>query len=77
MITAMSTPSDLLDPDANLTDVFKQWPQMIPIFIRHHMSCVGCSMTPFDTIKDVAFNYGLKLDEFIQELKTALPKSDL
>lgn len=68
--------SSTLTPNASLSELFQKWPQMIPVFIRHHTSCVGCSMSPFDTLKDVAYNYGLKLDDLILELKETIPEPD-
>jgi hybrid cluster-associated redox disulfide protein len=68
----MNAPEIILDPNANIAELLSRWPQMIPVFIRHQMSCVGCSMSPFDTLKDVSFTYGLKLEDFILELKETL-----
>lgn len=25
-----------------------RWPQIIPVFLRHRMACVGCAMAPFE-----------------------------
>ena len=69
----MNVTDIIVDPNANIAELLSCWPQMIPVFIRHQMSCVGCSMSPFDTLKEVSFTYGLKLDDFILELKETLP----
>ncbi len=71
----MSAQSMNLDPNLSLTELFQTWPQLIPVFLRHQMSCVGCSMTPFDTVKDAAYNYGLKVDDFLIELKETISKT--
>jgi hybrid cluster-associated redox disulfide protein len=62
-----------LQPNTSISDLFERWPQMIPVFIHHRMLCVGCSMAAFDSLEDAARNYGLKLEDFILELKDTLP----
>jgi hybrid cluster-associated redox disulfide protein len=52
--------------------VLARWPQTIPVFIHHHMACVGCVMAPFETLAEVALVYRLDLDGFLQELQQAI-----
>lgn len=56
---------------ANLTvsEVLSRWPQTIPVFLRHRMACIGCTMAPFETLADVAAIYGLQLPQFLGELQ--------
>lgn len=65
-----------LEPNTSISDLFERWPQMIPVFIHHRMVCVGCSMAPFDSLQDAVLNYGLKLEDFMLELKETIPTSD-
>lgn len=55
----------------NLTvaEVMDRWPQTVPIFLRHRMACVGCSIASFETLAEVAEIYGIDLDHFIKELQ--------
>lgn len=62
----------LLTPDATVAHVLRRWPTTIPVFIRHRMACVGCSMSAFETLKDAASIYGLDLAEFLNELNRAI-----
>lgn len=60
------------DPDLALDDLMSEWPQVIPVFLRHGMLCVGCLVNPFHTVIDACTEYGLDLDEFYAELAAAL-----
>lgn len=60
------------NPDLSLADVMSNWPETIPVFIRHRMLCVGCLVSPFHTIMDACRAYTLDLDQFLQELQDEL-----
>jgi len=57
-----------LDLNMTVADLLKTWPQAIPVFIRHRMSCVGCSMSSFETLREAGLNYGISPETFLGEL---------
>ena len=54
--------------DTTVGDLLRCRPEIIPVFIRHRFICVGCSMARFDTLQDVASNYHLDPQLFLNEL---------
>ncbi|MEO1140521.1 MAG: DUF1858 domain-containing protein [Pseudomonadota bacterium] len=60
------------DPDLPLSDLMTQWPQTVPVFLRHKMLCVGCLISPFHTIVDACAEYHLDLDAIVAELTQAV-----
>jgi len=46
-------------------------PGAASVFFAHRMACVGCSLSPFDTLADAAREYRLPLAEFLAELELA------
>ncbi len=62
-----------LQPDTQVSVALERWPMLIPVFIRHRMTCVGCSMSPFETLASAAEIYHLPLDIFLTELRATLP----
>ncbi|WP_322791729.1 DUF1858 domain-containing protein [Bellilinea sp.] len=64
----MSRPSAKIHPTARISELLRDHPATIPVFIRHRMVCVGCWMSKFDTIADAVWNYGLDMEEFLLEL---------
>ena len=61
-----------ITPNLVVADLLNRWPQTIPIFIRHRLYCVGCLMSPFDTLSDVVCNYPLPEQPFFAELRQAI-----
>jgi hybrid cluster-associated redox disulfide protein len=64
----MNYPTDL-SPQMSVSDLLYRYPECIPVFLSHHMACVGCSMSAFDTIADAAQNYGLPVEPLLIEMR--------
>jgi hybrid cluster-associated redox disulfide protein len=61
-----------LEASLTVDEVLACWPQTIPVFIHHRMTCVGCAMAPFETLAEVARIYNLGLDSFLGELEQSI-----
>jgi len=72
----MSKTLESLTADTSIAKLLDKYPQLIQVFMQYHMSCIGCSMAHFDTLKEAAENYGLPLDEFISILERAARPAD-
>ncbi|WP_299651657.1 DUF1858 domain-containing protein [uncultured Tateyamaria sp.] len=59
------------DPDLPLADLMTEWPQTIPVFVKHNMLCVGCLIGPFHTVTDACAEYSLDQEVFLTELMQA------
>ena len=57
--------------------ILERWPQTAKIFTQYSPVCVGCAIAPFCTISDVARNYNLPLETFINDLKRLIEDNDL
>ncbi len=64
--------SDGIDTQINLKTLFDTWPAVIPVFVRHRMICVGCTMSAFDTLGEAVANYHLEWPAFRSELCAAI-----
>jgi hybrid cluster-associated redox disulfide protein len=64
----MNYPAELF-PQMIVADLLDQCPECIPWFLGKRMLCVGCLMARFDTLSDVAQNYGLTVDGMLAELR--------
>ena len=62
----------ITNPDLTLNDLMENWPETIPVFLRHKMLCVGCLINPFHTVADACAEYDLSEDDFIRELEEAV-----
>ncbi|MBT3390555.1 MAG: DUF1858 domain-containing protein [Chloroflexi bacterium] len=55
-----------------VADIMSTWPQTVKVFLKYRMTCVGCQLSEFDTLKDVLLNYGYSPDKILTELNAAL-----
>lgn len=62
--------------DTTVDEVLRKWPETIPVFVRSQAACVGCSMTTFCTLADVARLYNLNLDTLLAQLRTAVDAAE-
>jgi hybrid cluster-associated redox disulfide protein len=65
-----------LEPGLTVAEVMARWPQTIPVFLRHRMTCVGCAITPFETLVEVTKIYRLDLDCFLSELEQIIDQTE-
>lgn len=66
-----------LTADLIVADVLARWPQTILVFVRHRMACVGCPITPFETLAEVTAIYSLDLGCFLNELEQIINQTEI
>ena len=62
----------LLAPDLTVDQVLTRWNQTVSVFMHLRMACVGCPMSPFETLDNVAEIYGLPVASLLKELEQAI-----
>jgi hybrid cluster-associated redox disulfide protein len=65
-----------IHPEMAISELLRRWPQAIPVFHKHKMACVGCSMSDFETISSAAEIYQLSLVSFMHELQAAVQQAE-
>jgi hybrid cluster-associated redox disulfide protein len=68
----LSTDQDSIFPHLTISAILERWPEVIPIFIKHKMACVGCSLADFMTLEDALEIYQLEKEPFIEQIKEAI-----
>lgn len=51
-----------------VAEVLRSWPQTVAVFLHHKTACIGCAMSPFETLVDVSRNYAIPLEKLLGEL---------
>jgi len=54
-----------------VADVLAAWPATVQVFLRRGMACVGCAMSPHETLVEVARVYGIADEDLVQDLARA------
>jgi hybrid cluster-associated redox disulfide protein len=62
----------LISPNLTVDQLLSRWSQVMPVFMRLRMACIGCPMSPYETLDTVAKIYGLPLDNLMNELENAI-----
>ena len=55
-----------------ISEILNRWPEFIPVFLKHKMACVGCSMADFMTLEDALDIYKINEELFIEELNLTI-----
>ena len=58
--------------DMNIREVLEKYPQVVPIFQKYNMGCVGCIAASFEKIEDIAGVHGVDVKAFVDDLNNAL-----
>jgi hybrid cluster-associated redox disulfide protein len=66
----MSQPNQLLE--MIVAELLAEHPEAAPVFLKYRMNCLGCEMSPFETLGDALRIYHLPIQPFLQELNAAL-----
>jgi len=56
----------------NIREVIEKYPQVVPIFHKYNIGCIGCIAASFERISDIAIVHGLDVKKFVNELNKAL-----
>ena len=63
---------DLSNPELTLAELMQRWPDVIGVFLKYQMLCVGCQVSPFHTLDDACLEYDLASEDFVAELRAAI-----
>jgi len=58
--------------DMTITEVIRQYPQTIEVFMNHGMGCLGCAAARFENIAQGAQAHGIDIDKLMADLNKAV-----
>lgn len=61
--------------DTSVAELLDKWPQAAPVLFKHHMACIGCYMSAFDTLSDIARNYTIDPDQLVREIEQVIERT--
>lgn len=68
----MMNPINTIESETCVADLLRDYPATIPVFLKHQMACVGCSMSSFETVRSAAGVYGIAPETLLGELRAAI-----
>ena len=54
--------------DMNIREVLEKHPEVVAVFQKYNMGCVGCIAANFEKISDIASVHGVDVKEFLKDL---------
>ena len=58
--------------DMNIREVIEKHPEIVPVFAKYNMGCVGCIAASFEKISDIAGAHGVDVKKFVEDLNAAM-----
>ncbi len=58
--------------DMGIQDVVDKFPQLVPVFFKYGLSCLGCAAARFESVEQGAMAHGIDVDALMKDLNFAL-----
>ena len=58
--------------DMNIKEVLEKYPQVVPVFAKYNMGCIGCIAASFEKLSDIAAVHGVDVKIFVKELNAVI-----
>ncbi len=68
------TTKDAITGDMSIGEVVSKHPEVIPVFLRNGLYCVGCAVASYENIEQGAQAHGIDSKKLIKELNEAVSK---
>ena len=63
---------DKITEEMNIREVIEKYPEVVPVFSKYNMGCIGCIAASYETLKDIAVVHGIDVAAFIKDLNETL-----
>ena len=60
--------------DMNIREVIEKHPEVVPVFQKYNMGCIGCIASSFEKLSDIANVHGIDVEKFVEELNEIIIK---
>ena len=58
----------------NIKEVIDKHPEVVPVFQKYNMGCIGCIAASFEKLSDIAVVHGIDVKELVKDLNDAMEK---
>ncbi len=66
--------SDKITENMNIKEIIEKHPEIIQVFQKYNMGCIGCIAASFEKISDITTVHGIDVKKFVKELNEAIKK---
>ena len=65
---------DAIKEDMNIKEVIEKHPELVQVFAKYNMGCIGCIAASFEKLSDIAAVHGIDVKTFVKDLNAAIQK---
>ena len=58
--------------DMNIKEVIEKHPEVVAVFQKYNMGCIGCIAASFEKLSDIATVHGVNVENFVKECNEAV-----
>jgi len=63
---------DKITEDMNIQEVIEKYPEIVSVFVKYNMGCIGCIAASFEKLSDIASVHGVDVKSFVKDLNEAI-----
>lgn len=67
--------TEKITKNMTFAEIMARYPETMPVFLEHGMSCFGCPMAMNETIEQGATAHGINAEKLIKEINSSVKKS--
>lgn len=64
--------SEKITEEMNIKEVIDKHPELVSVFQKYNMGCIGCIAASFEKISDIATVHGIDVKKFVNDLNEAV-----
>lgn len=62
----------MIDCNSVVSEILEKYPDTLPVFMEWKLDCLGCAMSTFCSVQDVADDYHIDLQPFLAALQAVI-----
>lgn len=65
-----------LTKDMPIGRIVQEYPQTVPVFLKHGLMCFGCAVARFENLEQGALAHGIDADALLLDLNKAISEPE-
>ena len=61
-----------LTKEMSIGQIVEQYPETVPVFLKHGLMCFGCAVARFENVEQGARAHGVDADALVKDLNEAI-----
>lgn len=65
-----------LTKDMPIGQIVQEYPQTVPVFLKHGLMCFGCAVARFENLEQGALAHGINAEALLADLNEAIKEPE-